>query len=152
MTFGEALNKLWPHGDEKIPGLRAGMIATAPTVFEKYGINTPLLIWHVMAQVSHECGAGHDVVENLNYNAERMTQVWPSRFHSVAEATPFAHNPRALADKVYNGRMGNRPGTNDGYDFRGRGGSQCTGRDGYERLAKTTGLDVVNHPDMILDP
>jgi predicted chitinase len=30
------------------------------------GITTPLLAAQLMAQISHECGAGHDVVENLN--------------------------------------------------------------------------------------
>lgn len=151
-SFGEALTRLWPHGDEKIPGLRAGMIEAAPAVFQKYGINTPLLVAHVMAQISHECGAGHDVVENLNYTARRMTQVWPSRFPSVDSAAPYAGNPRALANKVYNGRMGNISGSDDGWKFRGRGASQTTGRDGYKRLARATGLDVVTHPDLVNDP
>src|SRR6266516_4516276 len=123
-AFGAAINRLWPNGDQKIPGLRAGIIATAPAVFQKYGIDTPLLIAHVMAQISHECGAGHDVVENLNYTASRMTQVWPSRFPTVSSAVPYANNPKALANKVYNGRMGNRAGSDDGWNFRGRGGSQ----------------------------
>jgi putative chitinase len=56
--FSTALTRLWPHGDDKIPGLRAGMIASAPAVFARYGITTPLLVAHVMAQGSHECGAG----------------------------------------------------------------------------------------------
>ena len=151
-SFGEALSRLWPHGDAKIPGLRAGIIASAPSVFAKYGITTPLLAAHVMAQISHECGAGHDVVENLNYTAGRMMQVWPSRFPTMAMAAPYAGNPRALANKVYNGRMGNASGSDDGWNFRGRGASQTTGREGYARLAKATGLDAVNHPDLVNDP
>src|SRR4051812_14050602 len=105
-----------------------------------------------MAQISHECGAGHDVVENLNYTARRMMQVWPSRFPTMATAQPYAGNPRALANKVYNGRMGNVSGSDDGWKFRGRGAVQTTGRDGYARLAKATGLDLVNRPDLISDP
>jgi putative chitinase len=151
-SFGEVLSRLWPSGDAKIPGLRAGIIAAAPAVFAKYGIATPLLVAHVMAQISHECGAGHDVVENLNYTAGRMMQVWPSRFPTMASAQPYAGNPRALANKVYNGRMGNAAGSDDGWNFRGRGASQTTGREGYARLAKATGLDVVNHPDLVNDP
>jgi putative chitinase len=150
--FDTALRKLWPNGDEKIPGLRAGMIASAPAVFARYGITSPLLVAHVMAQGTHESGAGHEAVENLGYSAARMTQVWPSRFPTLASAEPYAHNPRALADKVYNGRMGNRPGTDDGYNFRGRGFSQTTGRDEYARLGKLTGLDLVNHPELLIDP
>jgi putative chitinase len=152
MALINALYNLWPNGDQKVQGLRDGIAASAPAVFAKYGIDSPLLVAHVMAQISHECGAGRDVVENMNYTAKRMTQVWPSRFKTVADAQPFAGNPRALANKVYNGRMGNRPGTDDGYNFRGRGASQTTGREGYERVAKATGLDVVNNPDLLIDP
>ena len=150
--FATTLNKLWPNGDRKVRGLRAGIIASAPTVFAKYGVRDPLVLAHIMAQISHECGAGHDVVENLSYTATRMTQVWPSRFPTVASAEPYARNPRALANKVYNGRMGNRVGSGDGYRFLGRGGSQTTGREGYERVKKQTGLDVVNNPDILIDP
>jgi putative chitinase len=152
MAFVNTLYNLWPNGDEKIPGLRDGMAASAQAVFQKYGIDSPLLVAHVMAQISHECGAGHDVVENLNYTAGRMMQVWPSRFPTMASAQPYAGNPRALANKVYNGRMGNAAGSDDGWNFRGRGASQTTGREGYARLAKATGLDLLNHPDLVNDP
>lgn len=151
-SFGAALSRLWPHGDERVPGLRAGIAAAAPAVFAKYGISSPLLVAHVMAQISHECGAGGEVVENLNYSAGRMTQVWPSRFPNLARAIPFAKNPRKLANQVYNGRMGNRPGSDDGWTFRGRGASQTTGREGYERLAAKTGLDLLGDPDLVNNP
>lgn len=152
MAFINALYNLWPNGDERVADLRDGIAASAPAAFAKYGINSPLLVAHVMAQISHECGAGHDVVENLNYTASRMMQVWPSRFPSFASAQPYANNPRGLANKVYNGRMGNALGSDDGWNFRGRGASQTTGREGYERVAKATGLDVVSHPDLLIDP
>lgn len=152
MPFINSLYNLWPNGDQKIPGLRDGIAASATSVFAKYGIDSPLLIAHVMAQISHECGAGHDVVENLSYSAKRMHEVWPTRFASVADALPYANDPRALGNKVYNGRMGNKIGSNDGYTYRGRGGSQTTGRDGYERVKRATGLDVVSNPDLILKP
>lgn len=152
MAFINTLYNLWPNGDQKIRGLRDCIAATAPAVFERYKINTPLLVAHVMAQISHECGAGHDVLESLNYSAQRMTEVWPGRFPTVAAAAPYAHNEEALGIKTYGGRMGNRPGTNDGYAYRGRGGSQVTGRDGYARLQKATGLPVLDNPDLVLDP
>lgn len=146
------LRKMWPHGDSKMPGLIEGIAASSAQVFASNGITTPLQVAHIMAQISHECGAGLEVVENLGYSARRMTQVWPSRFPSIASALPYANNPRKLADKVYNGRMGNRPGSDDGYDFRGRGASQTTGREGYQKLAARTGLDLLNNPDLINDP
>lgn len=151
-NFSDALMKMWPNGDQKVIGLRDGIASTAPAVFAKRGINSALVLAHVMAQISHECGAGHDVVENLNYTASRMMQVWRTRFPTLASAKPYANNPHALANKVYNGRMGNRIGSDDGWNFRGRGGSQTTGREGYQRVAKQTGLDVVSDPDILIDP
>jgi len=151
-TFINILYNLWPNGDERIKGLRDGIYASSEYVFKKYGIDSPLLIAHVMAQISHECGAGHDVIENLNYSAPRMMKVWPSRFPTIDSAIPYAHNPQKLANKVYNGRMGNKIGSDDGWNFRGRGGSQTTGRDGYERVKKQTGLDVVGNPDILITP
>jgi putative chitinase len=153
MQLDEAtLRRLWPRGDTRVPGLVAGIAKSSRDVFARYGITTPNLVAHVMAQISHECGAGRDIVENLNYTAARMTQVWPSRFATLASAQPYAGNPRALANKVYNGRMGNRTGSDDGWNFRGRGGAQTTGRDGYQRVKKATGLDVVAYPEMLIDP
>ena len=85
--------------------------------------------------------------ENLNYTAAaRIRQVWPARFKTIAAAQPYVRNPRALANKVYNGRLGNRTGTDDGYDYRGGGLDQLTGRANYETLG------IVDRPVAILDP
>jgi putative chitinase len=127
------------------------MAATAPAVFKKYGIDSPLLVSHVMSQISHECMAGQEVAENLNYTANRMIMVWPGRFPTLDAAVPFANNPQKLANKVYGGRMGNVE-PDDGWTYRGRGAAQTTGRDGYTRLAKATGLDLVSNPNLINDP
>lgn len=150
-TFEQALFQLWPHGDNKIPGLRAAIVAYSPKILEKYTINTKTAFAQFMAQISHECGAGLEVEENLSYSAERMTQVWPSRFHSVAEAAPYAHNPRLLANKVYNGRMGNRVNSDDGWNYRGRGATQTTGHDGYEKLGQKLGIDLLGKPELVND-
>lgn len=153
MQLDEAtLRRLWPQGDGRVPGLVAGIVQSSADVFARHGIASPQLVAHVMAQISHECGAGRDVVENMNYTANRMMQVWPSRFPTSASAQPYAGNPRALANKVYNGRLGNRTNSDDGWNFRGRGGAQTTGRDGYARVKSTTGLDVIGRPDLLIDP
>jgi putative chitinase len=157
MAFINTLYNLWPDGDRHIPGLRDAMAKSADAVFAKYGITSPLLVAHVMAQGSLECGAGLEVEENLSYSAARMTQVWPSRFPTSGAALPYAHNPRALANKVYNGRMGNALNSNDGWNYRGRGFSQTTGREGYVRLMnflakKSVTLDLLNHPELVNAP
>ena len=79
-------------------------------------------------------------------------EVWPSVFPTLASALPYAINPKVLANRVYGGRFGNRSGTDDGYNFRGRGLIQLTFRDWYARIGIETGLDLVNRPELVSDP
>lgn len=146
------LQRLWPHGDQHVPGLIEGIASTAPAVFEKYGITTDLTIAIMMAQFSEECGAGLEMEENMNYTAQRLLQVFPTHFTPTMAANA-AHNPRRIGDIAYGGRMGNAPPpSDDGYNYRGRGLSQVTGRDGYKALAEKTGLDVLGTPALLSDP
>ncbi|WP_069279898.1 peptidoglycan-binding protein [Bradyrhizobium elkanii] len=149
--FGDALNKLWPQGDTHIAGLRQAIAEQMSAVAAKWGFDSLDVIAIFMGQVSLECGAGIEVEENLNYTAKRMMAVWPSRFPTLASAMPYAGNPKKLANKVYNGRMGNRAGSDDGWNYRGRGGTQTTGHEGYEAAGRATGLDLLNDPDLVND-
>ena len=147
--FAAALKSLWPHGDAKVPGLIEGMIASAPAVFPKYGLTSDLTICHAMAQFSEECGCGSEMAENMNYSAARLLEVFPTHFNH-AQAIAMAHQPRLIADQAYNGRMGNRPGTDDGWNFRGQGLSQPTGRDEIISLSKRINLDLLGHPELLI--
>lgn len=144
-----ALNRRWPHAPH---ALVEGIVAAAPAVFVRYGLTNPIEQADFLAQISEETGGGTAIEENLNYTAERLVQVWPTRFSSLSAATPYQHNPRALADFVYGGRGGNRPGTDDGWRFRGRGLIQETFRDNYAAEAKAAELDCVGNPDLLTDP
>jgi putative chitinase len=144
------LDKLWPNAPTT---LLDAIIEYGPALREKYEINTPLRLAHFMAQISHESGGGTITIENMNYTtARRICQVWPSRFPSEGSAQPYVKNPRGLANKVYNGRMGNRSGTDDGYNYRGRGLLQLTGRESYQRIGKALGLDLAGDPNLVNQP
>ena len=151
MLTSDIMREMWPRGDTKIPGLVDGIVAAVPSVFPKYGLTSDLLVAHAMAQFSHECDAGNEVVENLNYSAQGLIKTWPKRF-DAAKAAAFAHDQKKIANEVYNGRMGNRVGTDDGWNYRGRGGSQVTGHDGYGKLGQKVGLNLVNEPDLVNNP
>jgi putative chitinase len=142
------LQQRWPHAGAN---LIQGMAATAD-ILGRVGINTPLRMAHFMAQISEESGNGTEMVEKLSYSAERMMEVFPTRFPTLASTAGFVHNERTFGNKVYNGRMGNRPGTDDGFNFRGRGCLQLTGRDSYDALGKSCGLDLANNPDLATNP
>jgi putative chitinase len=150
-AFASALTRLWPHGNSKIPGLIEGTIASAPVVFAKWDITSDVVIAHAMAEFSEECNAGQEMVENMNYSAARLLKIFPTHF-TPAQAMAMQHQPRPIADQAYNGRMGNRIGTDDGWNFRGRGFPQATGLYEYAALSKTIGLDLVNHPELLSDP
>lgn len=149
--FSDVLMKLWPHGDGKILGLRAAMIAQAPALFAKYGLLTQMAIANFMGEITEECGAGTEVEENLNYRAPVLHSQWPTHF-TMALALQLQHQPRLIANQAYNGRMGNRLGTDDGWNYRGRAGAQTTGRNAYDQLGKLMGLDLLTHPELINSP
>ena len=145
------LQMLQQHWTHAAPALIQGMAATSG-VLGQLGINSPLRLAHFMAQISEECGNGTEMIEKLNYSAGRMMQVFPRRFPDMASTVGFANNERAFGNKVYNGRMGNRVGTDDGFNFRGRGCLQITGRDNYTAIGKSCGIALIDNPDLAVDP
>ena len=110
----------------------------------------------VAANIDAETGGCTIVSENMSYSAGRMRQVWPSRFRGpqgVLKSKRLAHNPRALANQVYGARLGNRGRhTDDGYDFRGKGPLQQTGRTMALWLQKITDIPFADDPSQAENP
>jgi putative chitinase len=106
-----------------------------------------------LPQVLHETGMLRSLKENLDYSAERIREVaamvGPGRWAEAAKrAEQLAHNPDALAEAVYGGRMGNdMPG--DGARFPGRGLIMATGRGAYRRLGDRMGQDLEGNPTLL---
>jgi putative chitinase len=109
---------------------------------------------YMLATVRHEVGADMiPIVENMNYSAKRIMQVWPSRFKSLKEAAPYANNPEKLGNNVYGNRLGNGPeSSGDGYRYRGRGiGAQFTGKENYIKFGRLFGVELESNPDLAVD-
>jgi putative chitinase len=106
---------------------------------------------HLLGQAHHESGGFKRTKEGLYYSTpERLMAVWPSRFKSVEAAMPYTKNPEALANKVYNGRMGNEEGSSDGWKFSGKGFIQLTGRSNFRSFSSDMRLpDVMKHPAFV---
>ena len=147
----EQLGALYPRARD---GHLQAFAELCGSVFDEFGISgLPVRLHFFLAQIGHESGGLSIVEENMNYSAKRMTQVWPSRFPTIADAQPFAHNPEKLANKVYANRMGNGdPQSGDGFRFRGRGYIQITGRDGYREVGTRAGLDLIGSPELAFQP
>lgn len=152
----EQIQRLAPNARSSY---RAAFAAGQP-VLDKGEISaSPRRVAHFMAQVLHETGGLTILVENLNYSAKRLPQVWPSRFQPRGPLDPtlYAHNAEKLANEVYGGRMGNSaPG--DGYRYRGRGLLQLTGREAYRQMTtalrryQPTAPDFEADPEQVLNP
>jgi putative chitinase len=121
---------------------------TARAITKHFGLSAERSA-HLLGQASHESGGFTRVCESLYYSSpDRIRKVWPSRFKTVADAEPYARNPKALADKVYSNRMGN--GENEGSVFIGRGFLQLTGKDNYRSFASDMRLpEVMTDPSLI---
>lgn len=143
----DQLRRAAPGGD---PTIIAAIATTSGDVFGRHGISNRNRVLGVLSTCLEE-SQFRTLSENLNYSAERAHQVFPREFPTVASAAPYAHNPQAFANKVYGGRMGNI-GPNAGWLFRGQGLDQITGEDNFRLLARLTGLDLVNHPELVTSP
>ena len=121
--------------------------------FAKYDISTPVRQAFFVGQCAHESNNFTRLEEGLNYSASRLMAVWPSRFPTLAAAVSYANNPEKLANKVYGGRadLGNKE-DGDGFKFHGRGCIQLTGRDLYERCGEAIGADLINQPQLLVEP
>lgn len=113
---------------------------------------------HFMGQVGAETGGGTIVRESLNYTStRRIGEVWPSRAskEKAANLKKLVRNPLVLGDWAYGGRMGNRKGTidnphPDGYDYRGGGFIQTTGRYAVQKYCDLLKIEI--RPDILDDP
>lgn len=107
----------------------------------RYKIDSVRRVAAFLAQMAHESGLIPGREENLNYSAKRLTEVWPSRFPTLAAAQPYANNPQKLANRVYANRMGNGDeASGDGWRFRGAGPGQLTGRSNWTGFGKANNM------------
>jgi len=106
-----------------------------------------------IAQCAHESARFSRLEEGLSYSAQRLREVWQSRFPDLRTADIYAHDPQKLANHVYADRMGNGPeASGDGWRFRGRGLLQATGREMYAWLSGVLGLPLIDRPEMLIEP
>src|SRR5262249_4084579 len=120
-----------------------------PEAAAKFGIATNLRLAHFLAQCALESMNFTAVVENLNYSAQRLLQVFPKYFKNV-DVNDYARNPQKIGSRVYANRMGNGDeASGDGFKFRGRGYIQLTGKNNYQSFTNHIGEDCVANPDLV---
>jgi len=142
---------------------------------QAYAINTPLRVAHFLSQIGHE-SSFKVKAEGGIYTAPRMRAVFGCKggiknYNAATDDCNFgrlrdklwsqesfyAGNARNLLAYVYASRLGNGDeASGDGYNYRGRGMMQLTGKDWYRDFTNSHNLklpadkqDFVANPDLI---
>lgn len=152
------------------PDVAQRWLAHLQTGLEQFNISTEQQVAAFLAQCAHESGGMVRLEENLNYSADGLAAIWPSRFAVMGEnkkplktkegknqpnkfALALHRKPEAIANVVYASRMGNGPiQSGEGWKYRGRGLKQLTGKDNYTRCKASLNYDLVANPDLLLEP
>lgn len=116
------------------------MMAQVIKKLEEFGITNKLEQAHFLAQASHESQNFTKFKEGENYRFKRAKIIWSTRadiielkqFSLEKSDEDFCPQPW-LFNTMYGNRMGNTD-LNDGYNFRGRGIFQLTGKFNYKRF------------------
>ncbi|MGX3044650.1 hypothetical protein [Helicobacter sp. T3_23-1056] len=105
-------------------------------MYVHYYLDSRARLEHVFAQCCVEVGGrGFSLEEKFNYTtANRLREVFDKFKNDTAKAdeliTLKSGRAKAIANYVYSDKNGNK-GDDDGWDFRGRGIKQLTGKNNY---------------------
>lgn len=140
----------------------AGIAPTQARAFEQplqvacshFAIDTPLRQAAFVAQCAHESTGFSRLEESLYYKTpERIRAMWPTRVHSLEDASHLTRQPQALANRVYSNRNGNGDeASGDGWAYRGRGLLQLTGRANYMAAESAINEPYKAQPDLVSQP
>lgn len=117
-----------------------------------------------LGQIMVESGGFTQVVESLNYRADALKKLFGRHRISLEECELYGRtenhpaNQRMLANILYGREFGAKNLGNtqagDGWNFRGRGLKQLTGRDNYRRFSRAWRGDesLLAEPDLVAEP
>jgi len=137
------------------PTQARAFLAPLSAACERFDINTPARLGGFVAQCRVESADFTRLEENLAYRTpERLRAVFPTRVPSLLDAAQLvAAGPRAIANRVYAGKIGNGDeASGDGWRFRGRGIKMLTGRANYADAAAALARPYLDQPDLVATP
>ncbi|MDE2106262.1 MAG: glycoside hydrolase family 19 protein [Patescibacteria group bacterium] len=120
---------------------------------KEFSIEKPedLAAW--LGNIAVESAQLNAVLENMNYDAHALLEVFPSHFKSLQQANQYAHDAQKIGNFVYANQEGNGPPeSGDGFKYRGHGLPQLTFKNAFIECEKALGIPVVEHPELLLQP
>uniref|UniRef100_A0AAU8L0Q7 Hydrolase n=1 Tax=Pantoea phage Survivor TaxID=3232176 RepID=A0AAU8L0Q7_9CAUD len=119
----------------------------------KAGFKDNKVLALALAMARKETGGYQSTVENTNWSAPTLLKYFKNVPDAATAQKVAAMSPAERAMWVY-GRAPKGPQLGnskpeDGWDYRGRGFFQLTGKANYEKFKKDTGIDVVSNPRLV---
>lgn len=106
----------------------------------RFQIDTPRRQAAFLASVAIESTNLSQLEESLYYrDPSRLVAIYPRAFKTIEQAAPYARNPQALGNLLYQG-------------YWGRGALGLTWLKNYQAAAAATGCDYVNQPELVKEP
>jgi putative chitinase len=132
---------LFPHTD---PETLSEVVNTLHKDCGRFGVSTNLRLGHFLAQAREEMGSTFKPIsENLNYKASVLPKLFgafkrsPELAEKYGRTSEHAANQEMIANIAYANRIGNGDvSSGDGWNYRGAGSLQLTGKDNYAQVQK----------------
>jgi putative chitinase len=122
------------------------------STLKKNGFNTIASRLAIAAVSGKETGLepkGEDSYAGTSVDSIRAIFGSKVKDKSNSELEILKKNPKEFFNYVYRNESGNIAGSDDGYNFRGRGFNQITNRTNYQGITKFSGVDYINNPDKL---
>ncbi|HKX36126.1 MAG TPA: hypothetical protein VJM79_05600 [Rhizorhapis sp.] len=131
---------------EKASDIEAAQMPLAVAMAD-HGISLPAQQAAFLGQIAAEGGLPGRI-EELSYKTPALLEkVYGRRlFPSEEVEKNYLGRPHDLANYVYDGKNGNIPGTDDGWQYRGRGPMQVTGRANYRAVGFEDNPEALETP------
>ncbi len=128
--------------NQVFPRAKEGIYSVIAKHIEQAGCKTKMQQAMFLAQCGHESAGFTAFVENLNYSAYGLRQVF-RKYFTEEEAKIYAKQPEKIANRVYANRMGNGDeNSGDGWGYRGYGIIHITGKRNHVAFKKWLGRDI----------
>jgi len=148
VTF-EDIRKISPKAKKEF----IDAIIAAEPEFKDAGITTRLRMAHFLAQMMTETGGLNRIDENMHYSFKTLMRVFSRKTISEAKAREIAGKDKLIANWVYGARLGNLGRhTDDGWNYRGSGFMQLTGRANFRARGRELGLPLEDTPELARKP
>jgi len=128
---------------------------------KKFGVTNRYMKIALLSVIAKESGLKPKAEKGYGKaSVARIKDIFGARVSkfSDAELNELKKDDRKFFSWIYGGHFpnfkqyGNRPDTDDGYDYRGRGMNQITFRTAYKNAGDRIGVDFVGNPDLLNDP